>query len=561
MSLLGSEDIGALRLHAGRMDGDGVLLTLRPDTSGLRRPLLRGVAVADAAGRIISHNRLFPRVLGADDGAGTPPLAGRLLSSLMAAADGPAVEEALRTLRVQAGATLSVRAAPAPTPTPTPTPTGAGVPTGAGTPADAEGPALQLRLAWLSASDEVVVEAIAAARGANGETDAGSLSDLAAGIAHDFNNLLTVIQANLREASLLATGEAAPMIANAERAVQSAAALSRRLMALGRARDSARGRWGEAVAVGPLLADLASLLRESIDARVSLEVSASSRLRVRSSRAELVQVLLNLAVNGAEAMPSGGRLQIVASAEPEEGMESALDALPALADGYVWIQVRDARVGMDAATAARALEPYFSTKGAGGTGLGLAMAQQIVREQGGRLLLRSQPGQGTTVTVVLAAAEVEPGDGASPARPPASAGTASVGTGSEPDEPVQGTRVLVVDDRAEIRAACGAILRDAGYAVEDAGDGTTALATASWWRPALVVMDAALPGLSGPATYEALLRSAPGVRAVFISGFDREALSGLEPSARWTFVPKPFDRETLLGAVARVLGAVEDLAS
>ena len=543
----GEPECGPLLLHAGRTGADCVLLTLRPVEVGRGLPT-RGLAVVDAAGVVISHNRAFLTVLGrgglgadalgadalgADALGAGAPLGGRVLSSLVAPADRGALSEALRTVRAGPGRTLAVRGQP-------------------------QGPFVQLRLAWLAASEEFVVEAIAAAGPAT-VGDAGSLSALAAGIAHDFNNLLTVIQGNLREASELAKGATgglsaggpAPLIRNAERAVQSAAALSRQLMALGRARESAR----EAVAVGPLLADLESWLRGSIDERVSVDVSASPGLRVLSSRAELEQVLLNLTVNGAEAMPSGGRLQIVAEVEAEveapdvEAGAMGAGGLPARRDGYASIRVRDEGVGMDAATLSRALEPYFSTKGAGGNGLGLAMVQQIVREQGGALSLRSQPGKGTTVTVVLPLA-----------------GPKTIAATAEPSGPVAqlgeqgaGGRVLVVDDRAEIRMACAAILRKAGYAVEEAADGSAALARAAVWMPALVVLDAAMPGLSGPATFEALSRSAPGVRAVFISGFDAEALAGLEPSERWTFVPKPFDGETLLGAVANLLAACPSL--
>ena len=113
--------------------------------------------------------------------------------------------------------------------------------------------------------------------------EAAALSDLAAGIAHDFNNLLTVIQANLREASGQATAGTAPLFRNAERAVESAADLSRRLMALGRARESAR----ESVAVRAVLEELTGLLREQVDAGVRLHSEASADLRVVTSPSEL----------------------------------------------------------------------------------------------------------------------------------------------------------------------------------------------------------------------------------------------------------------------------------
>jgi len=121
--------------------------------------------------------------------------------------------------------------------------------------------------------------------------------------------------------------------------------------------------------------------------------------------------------------------------------------------------------------------------------------------------------------------------------------------------------VLVVDDRAEIRAACLAILRGAGYAVAEARDGEEALLRAAGWRPDLALLDAAMPGLSGPATFEALSRSLPEMRAVFMSGFGDETLVDLEPSGRWTFLQKPFDAGGLLSAVSGVLGRVGDLAS
>lgn len=473
----------------------------------------RGVAVINAAGLVITHKRSFPSTLGKRG-----PVSGRSLCSLVVEADREPLAEALELARTRPGMTLALHA-------------------------DTNGRLLQIRLAWLSATNEIVAEAIPTPLSAL--PDAGSLSNLVAGVAHDFNNLLTVIQANLREARDLADEDQERPLEDAQRAVESAAGLSRRLMALGRARESDLGP----VALQAVLSDLESLLRTTVAPSVSVEVASEPGLHALNSPAELEQVLLNLAVNGAEAMPAGGRLLIAADTAP--ALASAGPAeLPERPDGYVRIRVHDEGVGMDAATRSRALEPYFSTKGASGTGLGLAMAQQLVAGQGGTISFESAPGRGTTATVVLPKTLSAAG---------AVRESLDLALGAMARE--VGTRVLVVDDRAGIRAACVAMLGEAGYAVEEAADGTAATTRAESWRPAVVVLDATMPGLSGTATFEALSRIVPGIRAVFISGFGDEALAGLETSERWTFLPKPFDRETLLSAVTRVLAPVEDLAS
>ena len=166
-------------------------------------------------------------------------------------------------------------------------------------------------------------------------------------------------------------------------------------MALGRAGTCEPGP----VALDAVLSDLASLLAGSIGDRVSVQMEPAAGLQVLSSPAELEQVLLNLAVNGAEAMPEGGQLKIAAGLASARAVAEA--GLASRRDGYVRVDVHDAGTGMDAETMARAREPYFSTKGSDGNGLGLAMAQQILRDQGGTLQITSRLGEGTTVTVLL----------------------------------------------------------------------------------------------------------------------------------------------------------------
>jgi two-component system cell cycle sensor histidine kinase/response regulator CckA len=202
--------------------------------------------------------------------------------------------------------------------------------------------------------------------------------------------------------------------------------------------------------------------------------------------------------------------------------------------------VSDQGVGMEEATRQRALEPFFTTKPDGeGTGIGLATADAIVREHGGRVELASAPGEGTTVTVLLPAAA---SDGATAVRAPVADGVAHV-----ENAPV----VLLAEDEAAVRTLARRALQRAGFAVAEARHGADALRLVeSGVQPRLVVTDVAMPELSGVALAERLRARDPSLPILFISGYTAgESIPSVRsPSGRTAFLQKPFSADALVRA-------------
>ena len=286
----------------------------------------------------------------------------------------------------------------------------------------------------------------------------------------------------------------------AAEAARSAAELSRQLRDIGRANMNVREP--VAVAVAPIVREVLALLDRSLPRNIRTAVDVDAELWVTANPAHLRQVLMNLALNAAEAMPDGGTLRVTASAPaaalapaaaaPGAAASSAAEvsappaelALPQREGGYVVIAVADDGSGMDGETLAWMWDPFFSTKGKDGTGLGTAVAWGIVREHGGSLAVDSEPDHGTTVRVYLPAAAVE-----APAVPTPVAETRLATIG-----PVAAPMVLVVDDLLPLRVATRRILEEAGYGVREAADGSAALALTASEPIDLVVLDCSMPG-------------------------------------------------------------------
>lgn len=241
----------------------------------------------------------------------------------------------------------------------------------------------------------------------------------------------------------------------------------------------------------------------------------------------LEQVILNLALNARDAMPSGGRLEI------------QLDRVAGPALGRARITVRDTGAGMSEATRIRAFEPFFTTKEDVGTGLGLSTVQSIVREAGGEVSLTSSIGRGTTVTLLLPL--VEAPAAAAPPRPPASA---PQGVG----------RILVVDDEAALRQVLAKYLGSLGYQVSVAADGHDAI-TALERDPAydLVLTDLVMPRVGGKELVGWLENNAPEVGILCMSGTPGATGSSAEPWSASRVIAKPVTLEVVAARVADVL--------
>jgi PAS domain S-box-containing protein len=359
-----------------------------------------------------------------------------------------------------------------------------------------------------------------------------AVGHLTGGVAHDFNNLLAVIVGNLdllrrqlgNDARLLRLAD------NALAGAQRGASLTQRLLAFARRQDLKP----EAIALPRLVEGMTDLLQRSLGPRVRVETRFPPDLPpVHADAHQLEMAVLNLAVNARDAMPDGGRLTIQASAV-ESGEAGPVDLT---AGTYVRLALTDQGAGMDAATLARATEPFFTTKGIGkGTGLGLSMVHGLAAQSGGRLTIDSVAGQGTTVTLYLPAAS-EPGR-ALPDRPDAADADALA---------LPPLHILVVDDDPLVLANTAAVLEDLGHRVRSAASGEAALAEmAADGAVDLIVTDQLMPGMTGVQLATRIRAIAPAMPILIVSGF---AEFGEDDAGQFPILAKPFDRQALAQAL------------
>lgn len=364
-----------------------------------------------------------------------------------------------------------------------------------------------------------------------------ALGQLAGGMAHDFNNVLQAVSGC---AALIGRRPDKPE--NVQRlarriidAAERGGATTRRLLAFAR-RDELRA---EAIAPAALLGGLREMIAPVLGSAMRLEVVCEDGLPpVLADRGQLETVLVNLAVNARDAMPEGGRLEVSARREdvaPREEHPAALKPGP-----YLRLAVADSGRGMDAATLARATEPFFTTKAKGkGTGLGLAMARGFAEQSGGGLMLESAPGQGTTVTLWLPTGSAFP----APARAPTPTAASA-------------RRILLVDDDRLVRETVAAQLGDAGYTVSSAAGGEAALDMLKGdAAPDLLLTDFSMPGMNGLALIRAARLRRPGLPALLLTGYAGEAeelAAGLPE--RFALLRKPAGQNELVARIEALLG-------
>lgn len=368
------------------------------------------------------------------------------------------------------------------------------------------------------------------------------LGQMTGGVAHDFNNLLQVISANLELARMRLVGgqSGEPVLQRLDAAsagVARGASLVRHLLAFARRQPLAP----EPLDAQHLLLGLEDLLQRTLGAAATLEISVEPGLwPMRADPAQFESALLNLAINARDAMTAAdgdarGTLSVsAANVELTEVREAEITA-----GAYVVFAVTDTGAGMTAAEAARALEPFYSTKPEGkGTGLGLPMVLGFAKQSGGHLQLESEPGQGTTVRLYIPRS-------AEPAAAPHNTGAAA-----EPMRPhaAEGELVLLAEDDLEVRAAAQEALAALGYRTVEADSGQAALALLDGGaRPDLLLTDVVMPGpvtarqLAGRA--EALI---PGIAVVFMSGYTQDEVGNaghLPPGT--TLLTKPWRADDL----------------
>lgn len=368
-----------------------------------------------------------------------------------------------------------------------------------------------------------------------------SIGTLVGGIAHDLNNVLTPI---LMSGKLLRRGvgdrqaRIDAIVTSAERGGQ----MIKKLLSFAAAEPTAR----HSIDIREIVLEVEEILCHSLPKTIDLQVRVPSGLhQVSGDATELTQVLMNLAINARDAMPSGGRLEI--SAEDfhvDDSFATRSDVLKA--GPHVLLRIADDGEGMSQAIMDRIFDPFFTTKEQGkGTGLGLATTMGIVRSHGGEITVYSEPGNGTAFLIYLPAEllqsnsiiELEDGNN-------------SVPTGN-------GETILVVDDDALIVDAACATLETGGYQVLAATGGADALETYQKHGDSidLVLVDMMMPGVDGVATKEGIRTMNPGVCVIASSGLRHPRGEDRRMADVDGFLPKPYSDDQLLRLVKRVLDA------
>ncbi len=397
---------------------------------------------------------------------------------------------------------------------------------------DAEG-----RVAWLIMEGHDLAELKAAEARLRESQKLEALGQLTGGVAHDFNNLLMVVLGNLGllRKRLPPEPRLTRLLDGAQQGAERGAALTARMLAFARRQE-----------LRPAPTDLAALVRGLVPL---LERSAGPTLRIEATLPaglppamvdgnQLELALLNLVVNARDAMPGGGTVTLTAAAVEAP----AADAPPGLLPGrYLRLAVADGGEGMDAATLARATEPFFTTKGVGqGSGLGLSMVQGLAQQSGGGLRLVSRPGNGTTAEIWLPRAEAA-------AQPPAKRDPLP-----EPAAPVP-RRVLVVDDDPLVAAGTAMMLEDLGHSAIVAASAEEALERLRG-EPGLdlVLTDHAMPGMTGEELAERLQHDWPGLPVVLATGYTEAGGPG---APRLPRLNKPYRQEELDRLIRRLTQA------
>ena len=359
-----------------------------------------------------------------------------------------------------------------------------------------------------------------------------ALGQLTGGIAHDFNNLLTVVVGGLDLIARQVKDERLQRYAaNALTAAERGARLTAQLLAFSRVQRLEV----KPTHVAPLIEGMRPILRNVLGPGIARSFELDDALMpVMADPTQLELAVLNLAINARDAMPDGGRLafatcQVTMADDPE------------LDDGaYIELSVSDTGSGMSPEVAARAFEPFFTTKEVGkGTGLGLSMVYGVARQSGGTARIASTPGEGTTIRLYFKRAE---GD-VEADQPVAEDGKPGARTAS----------ILVIDDDPDVREFIVASLGDYGHRVREAVDGAAGLAAFAEERPDLVILDYAMPGLSGGEVAARILKQVRGQPILFVSGYsESEAIKRAAPDA--LLLSKPFRPDALDAAVREALG-------
>jgi PAS domain S-box-containing protein len=369
-----------------------------------------------------------------------------------------------------------------------------------------------------------------------------AIGRLAGGIAHDFNNLLMVIS-GYSEFLLDRLGPE-PALRTPAQEIASAAvratSLTRQLLAFSRKQMLAPKILDLNGVVTENLKMLTRVIGEDIDL---VMVPATGLGAVRADVGQVEQVIMNLAVNARDAMPSGGKLTIETSNVSLDEDYARFHA-PLNPGDYVMLAISDTGAGMDSETQSRIFEPFFTTKGPKGTGLGLSTVYGIVKQSGGYIWVYSEPGKGTTFKIYL------------PRVAEAAAGPAQVAAPAE-SAIAEGTEtILLVEDEANLRYLARQFLEKQGYRVLEADDGAAAMqiATARDAVIHLLLTDVIMPGMNGRELALRISEIRPNVKVLYMSGYTENVIGRngmLDDGVR--LLQKPFTLHDLKSKVREVL--------
>jgi nitrogen-specific signal transduction histidine kinase/CheY-like chemotaxis protein len=367
-----------------------------------------------------------------------------------------------------------------------------------------------------------------------------ALGTMAGGVAHDFNNILTVILscATLLKMHIAKDAKSDSLVNEIMASVDRATDLTRSLLAFSRKQATKLEPGDLGKVVSTLEKSLRRLIREDIEFRIPRQ---DGPVPVLMDRGQIEQVIVNLAVNARDAMPSGGVLSISTSSIDVTGEE------PGLPDGmgpgrYAMLTVADTGVGMDAETRRRIFEPFFTTKEVGkGTGLGLSIVYGIVAGHGGFLRVASRKGHGTTFEVFL---------------PMVRCGGEALAEPQEPEAKRGSGTILLVEDEEAVRSIITKVLEENGYRVLSAPNGASGVAVFAEHADEIlaVVSDLVMPQMNGRTMADGIRRIRRDVPFVFMSGYpDDIVLDAGDEAVPTVCMQKPVKPSELLDAVNGII--------
>jgi two-component system cell cycle sensor histidine kinase/response regulator CckA len=370
-----------------------------------------------------------------------------------------------------------------------------------------------------------------------------AIGRLSGGIAHDFNNLLGVIigYSGVLKKSLDKSQPTYEFATEIEKAGQRAASLTRQLLAFSRQQVLTPSVLGLNSLVSDMEKMLPRLLGEDINVSLSLDLELGD---VKADQSQIEQVIMNLAVNARDAMPTGGKL-LMQTANREFDLAYTRDHPGSKIGSYVMLAITDTGCGMNAETIAHIFEPFFTTKKVGeGTGLGLATVYGVVKQSNGYIWVDSVPDRGSTFQIFLPRhLDVE------------EVPVAKVVADSR-ERPHGSELILLVEDADPLRKLAQVFLESNGFRVLSAPNGEAALEIAGQHSGIfdLLLTDVVMPGMNGRVLAEQLSMRQPGLNVLFMSGYTDSFIAGHGVLQKGTnLLHKPFTEEILIGKVREVL--------